>query len=227
MKRLLAALVLALVLALAATPAAAGSHSALAAPSATAAEAGAPRSEIFATSNTAIITDPQDPRLRTQLKAFEHQVDEIIDDGGADPGRSTLLNGVFWSATLGQTTYERSREFDVEHVTPPRLHDIAEVIRTRFHQESVLTFELLPRTSARVDAVEVEVPGLDVRRLHDGLVADPIARDHLSGGSVTLRGRLILVADLADLDLVHRFVVELGGDWALRTVRYGAHEFVG
>jgi hypothetical protein len=193
---------------------------------AAASDAAPPRAEIFATSNTAIITNPQDPRLSDRLVGFEHQVDDIIDDGGADAGRSTLLDGVFWSSSLQATTYERSREFDVSDVTAARLHDIAAVVRTRFHQESVLTFEFLPRSSARADAIEVEVPGIDVRRLHDALVADAVARDRLGGGSVTLRHRLILVAAVADMALVRHLVAELGGNPARTTVRFGTLQFV-
>jgi hypothetical protein len=185
-----------------------------------------PQAEIFATNNTAIITDPADPRLNTRLVRFAQQVRRIIHENGARPGGSTLLDGVFWSADLRQTTYERSREFEVSRTDPIELRHIAELIRKRFDQESVLTFEPLPRTSARADAIEVEIPGLDVRRLHDGLVADPVARDHLQGGSVTLDGTLILVAALADLDLVQSFVTELGGDWTKRSLRYGDLEFV-
>lgn len=185
-----------------------------------------PQAEIFATNNTAIITDPADPRLNTRLVRFARQVRRIIRDNGARPRGSTLLNGVFWSTDLRQTTYERSREFDVDRTDPIELHHIAELIRKQFDQESVLTFEPLPQTSARADAIEVEVPGLDVQRLHDGLVADPVARDHLQGGSVTLDGRLILIAALADFDLVRDFVTELGGDWTRRSLRYGDLEFV-
>jgi hypothetical protein len=185
-----------------------------------------PQAEIFASNNTAIITDPADPRLNTRLVRFAQQVRRTIRDNGAHPHGSTLLNGVFWSADLQQTTYERSREFDVNRTDPIELHHIAELIRKQFDQESVLTFEYLPRTSTRTDAIEIEVPGLDVQRLHDGLIADPIARDHLQGGSVTLQGTLILIAELADLELVQRFVTQLGGDWTERTVHYGDLEFV-
>jgi hypothetical protein len=191
-----------------------------------AARADTPAAEIFATSNTAIITDPNDPRLDTRLVGFARQVDDIIRDRGGDPERSTLLNGVFWDSTRQQVTYERSREFDVEHIDAAQLHSDAAVIRDRFHQESVLTFELLPSASPRAQAIEVEVPGIDVRRLHDGLVANPTLRDALGGGSVTLAGRLILVAGRADLALVQQFVTSLGGSWAAATVRFGAEEFV-
>jgi len=186
-----------------------------------------PQAEIFATSNTAIITDPADPRLRTHLHAFDHRVRRVIRTDGAKVRGSALLDGVFWSSDLKQTTYERSRRFDVDHLSTTGLHHVADIVRKEFHQESVLTFEYLPRTSPRADAVRIEVPGLDVRRLHDGLVADPTARDELSGGSVTMRGHLILVAELADLGVAHEFVTRIGGDWNAATFRYGDSEFVG
>ncbi|NUU23778.1 MAG: hypothetical protein HOV68_20085 [Streptomycetaceae bacterium] len=187
-----------------------------------------PDAEIFATNNTAVITDPQDPRLNTPLLRFACEVRGVIWASGADPEQSSLLDGVFWSSDLQAATYERSREFDVDDVTPGQLRDIAELVRKRFEQESVLTFEYLPAESPRATAVEVELPGVDVTRLHDGLVADPEARDVLFGGSVTVRGgKLILVADRADTAVVQRFVGTLGGDWSQATVYYGAREFVG
>jgi hypothetical protein len=185
------------------------------------------RAQIFATNNTAVISDPHDPRLRTRLVRFERQVRETIRANGAVAGRSTLLDGVFWSESLGQTTYERSREFDVSRVSPAGLHHIADVVRKTYHQESVLTFEYLPKAAPRAGAVEIEVPGTDVGRLHDGLVADPDARARLGGGSVTATGRLILVAARSDLGLARRLVTEVGGTWSSATVRYGAEEFVG
>jgi hypothetical protein len=191
------------------------------------AEAAPLRAQIFATNNTAIITDPADPRLRTRLVHFEHQVRAIVRAGGARAGRSTLLDGVFWSSDLRQTTYERSREFDVTRVSPAGLRHIADVVRKTFDQESVLTFEFLPPTSPRAGAVEIEAPGADVRRLHDALTADPDARERLGGGSVTLDRRLILVAARADLDLARRVVTETGAAWSSATIRYGAEEFVG
>jgi hypothetical protein len=185
------------------------------------------QAEIFATNNTAIITDPADPRLRTYLHAFDHRVRHIIRASGAKVRGSTLLDGVFWSSDLQQTTYERSRRFDVDRISTTGLHDVADLIRKEFHQESVLTFEYLPRTSPRADAVRIEVAGLDVRRLHDGLVADTAAREELFGGSVTMRGHLILVAELADLGVAREFVTRIGGDWNAATLRYGDREFVG
>jgi hypothetical protein len=78
-----------------------------------------------------------------------------------------------------------------------------------------------------VDAVEVEVPSLDAQRLRDGLLAHFEARERLFGGSVTLDGRLVLIAGAEDLELVERFVTEIGGDFGAATIRSGHREFVG
>ncbi|MEU8137113.1 hypothetical protein [Streptodolium elevatio] len=187
-----------------------------------------PDAEIFATDNTAVITDPGDPRLDAHLLGFACEVRGIIRAHGADPEGSSLLDGVFWSTDLQAATYERSRAFDVEAVTPEQLRTVAEIVRERFRQESVLTFDYLPASSPRATAIEVEVPGVDVTRLHDGLLADPEAREVLYGGSVTVRGgKLILVADRTDTEVVRRFVATLGADWSAAAVHYGAREFVG
>lgn len=188
---------------------------------------GCPAAEIFATDNTAIITDPEDPRLRTRLHRFDREVRDIIRTHGARPGSSTLLDGVFWSGDLKQTTYERSREFDVNRVGPEGLRHIADVIRKEYRQESVLTFRCLPRNAPDTDAVEIEAPGVSPTRLHDVLLADPEARERLGGGSVTLGGRLILIAPLADLPLARKLTESLGVDWEDAEVRYGDEEFVG
>ncbi|MFD7258626.1 hypothetical protein [Streptomyces sp. NPDC059874] len=188
---------------------------------------GCPTAEIFATNNTAVITDPDDPRLRTRLSGFDREVRSIIRAHGARPGDSTLLDGVFWSGQEQQATYERSREFDVDRVSPAGLHHIADVIRKEYHQESVLTFRCLPRTSSDVDAVEIQAPGVSPTRLRDALLADPEARDRLGGGSVALDGRLILIAPIADLPLARKLTESLGVDWNRAEVRYGDEEFVG
>ncbi|MEV6139225.1 hypothetical protein AB0L63_24845 [Nocardia sp. NPDC051990] len=47
------------------------------------------------------------------------------------------------------------------------------------------------------------------------------------GGSVTESGRLILVADLADVALARRFVSSVGSTWDPDIVHYGDREFVG
>lgn len=140
---------------------------------------------------------------------------------------SRLLDGVFFSSELQTTTFERSRDFDVDSVTPSELHDIADRVRRRFAQESVLTFDYPERSSDPVDAVEIEVPGVDAQRLRDGLLADAQARERLFGGSVTLDGRLILIAGREDLGLARRFVTAIGGDIDAATIHPGHREFVG
>ena len=185
-----------------------------------------PEAQLFASDNTAIITDANDPRLNDRLVEFGHQVTDILEDGGADAEGSTLLNGVFFDSTVQAVTYERSREFDVEDVSPARLHALAAAVRDQFHQGSVLTFRFLPRSSPDATAIEVQTPGVSVQKLHDALAADPAVANELGGGSVTREGRLIEVAPLSDLGLVKQLVAELGGSWTASTIRYGAEEFV-
>src|SRR4051812_27242288 len=68
---------------------------AIAAPAASAAE-------IFATDNTAVITNPADPRLKDPLKGFERQVERIVSEGGGAPRGSELLDDVFFDAERRQ-----------------------------------------------------------------------------------------------------------------------------
>ncbi|MFI8320125.1 hypothetical protein [Streptomyces sp. NPDC085529] len=185
-----------------------------------------PAGQIYATNNTAIITDPADPRLRTRLNRFDHEVRAILHAHGARPGASRLLDGVFWSGGLQQATYERSREFEVEQVNRDGLRHVAGVIVKQYRQEAVLTFRCLPRTSPETDAVEIEAPGVTAARLRDALLANPEARDRLGGGSVTLDGRLVLIAPLAELPWAKKFTQDLGVDWSSAEVRYGDGEFV-
>ena len=183
--------------------------------------------EIFATNNMAVITAPNDPRLHTLLLRFASEVREIIRGGGGQPGSSALLNGVFWSAELHKLTYERSREFDERGLSADGLHQVTELIRKQYHQESVLTFQQLARSSPRVNAIEVKVPHVDVQRLHDALAADAWAQDRLGGGSVTVSAStLILVADLADYSLVRQFIAERLGNEQSMSIHYGVREFV-
>ena len=44
---------------------------------------------------------------------------------------------------------------------------------------------------------------------------------------MTLDGRPVLIAGLEDLELVKRFVTDIGGDFGAATVRSGHREFVG
>ncbi|WP_328411042.1 hypothetical protein [Nocardia sp. NBC_00403] len=185
-----------------------------------------PTAELFATDNTATITDPDDHRLRTRLDGFELAVDGIAVQNIGLPVGSTLVSGVFWSEERQQATYERSCEFHLACVDATDLHRIADQVRTRFHQESVLTFQHSAPSAPEIDAFTIEVAGVDVHRFRDALVADPTARDHLVGGSITDRGTLILVADLTDLTLTQQFVTGIGGTWTSDSLRYGDREFV-
>jgi hypothetical protein len=180
--------------------------------------------EIFATNNTAVITDPADPRLNDRLKDFAHAVTRIIDDGGGRAGDSELLDGVF--SFDGVTTFERSRRFDVDHVSPDELHTIADTVRSRFGQQSVLTFDRLPAGDEDVDAIELDVPGVSASALRTGLLADAEVRERLAGGSVTQDKHLLLVASLEDAALARSFAKRIGGDMKRASTAYGRREFV-
>ena len=191
-----------------------------------AAAAGAPDAEIFATDNTALITDLDDPRLDDPLTRFARTVERIVDRGGGQPRGTQLLDGVFFSSDLGGTTFERSRRFDVDRVSDGELHAIADRVRRRFLQQSVLTFDHLHKRDREVDAILLEVPGVTAQALRDGLLADPDAQERLFGGSVTLDGRLLLVAALEDAGLARDFARRIGGDLEGARTSYGEREFV-
>jgi hypothetical protein len=187
----------------------------------------ASRAEFFATNETSGSFDPADPVLKTRLTVFARQVEEIIRGNGGRPHGSTLLNGTFWYSSLQKADYERSREFHADHVTTTKIHDIAHVLAVTYHQQSVLTFQYLPRASVRVNAVQVQVPGVSFQKLHDVIQSDPELGERLGGGSVTLGGRLIELGAESDLPLIKQLVAEVGADWAKARVSYGAWEFVG
>ena len=119
-------------------------------------------------------------------------------------------------------TFERSRRFDIDRADDAEVHDIAETVRRRFLQGSVLTF--IPRAGG--DAVELDVPKVSAKALQNGLVADPEAQQRLFGGSVTQDRHLLLVADGADADFARAFAKKIGGDVKHATVRAGVREFV-
>jgi hypothetical protein len=191
-----------------------------------AASADVPDAELFATNNTALITDAEDPRLDDELKSFRRTVERLIDRGGGKPRDSELLDGVFFSSDLGGTTFERSRSFDVDRVSDRELREIADAVRSRFLQQSVLTFDHLHRGDRDVNAIELEVPGVSAEALRAGLLADPEAQERLFGGSVTLDQHLILVAALEDADLAREFAERIGGDLSRARTRFGEREFV-
>ena len=197
----------------------AGALSALALLAPTAAAHDDDGAEIFATNNTAVITDPADPRLQDRLKGFAREVERIIDEGGARARGSELLDGVFASGET--TTFERSRVFDVDRLDDDELHTIADTIRARFAQQSVLTFEPGPG-----DAIRLEVPSVSAQDLRDGLLADAEARERLFGGSVTQDRHLVLIADKADTAFARAFAKKIGGDLKRAETRAGEREFI-
>jgi hypothetical protein len=188
--------------------------------------AGPPDAEVFAANTTEVITDPGDPRLDVRLVGFRHEVARIIRRGGGRPSGSELLDGVFFSSILGLTTFQRSREFDVESVTRRELRAMADTVRRRFNQQSVLTFDYAERRSDPVDAVKLEVPGVRTRRLQERFAADEQARERLQGASVTRDHRLILIASSRDLRVARRFAREIGGRLKDATIQRGHREFV-
>ena len=185
-----------------------------------------PDAEVFAASTTDVITDPADPPPRRPPGGLQATGRPDHPARGGRPRGSELLDGVFFSSILGFVTLQRSREFDVESVTRRELRAIADTVRRRFHQQSVLTFDYPDRRSDPVDAVKLEVPGVRTRRLREGFEADERARERLLGGSVTLDHRLILIASSGDLRLARRFAREIGGRVKDATIRRGHREFV-
>ncbi|MEV5749080.1 hypothetical protein AB0L00_14780 [Actinoallomurus sp. NPDC052308] len=185
------------------------------------------RAEFFATNETSGSFDPNDPALKTHLTAFARQAERIIRRNGGRTHGSTLLNGTFWYSSMQKADYERSREFHVDGVTSTKIHNIAHVLAQTYHQQSVLTFQYLPRGSKRVNAVQVQVRGVSLQKLHDVIQSDPELGEKLGGGSVTLGGRLIELGAVSDLPLIKQLVAEVGADWAEAKVTYGAWEFVG
>lgn len=179
--------------------------------------------ELFATDNTAVVTDPDAPRDGLQL--FEIQASLTIAQNGAAVTGSTLLDGVSWSPRLQRVTYERARQFHLCG-TDGSLRAAAEALRRRFNQDAVLTFDYLPQRAPGADAVVITVPGVGVPRFRDALVADADAHTRLPGGSVTTDHTLILVAATDDLATARRLIGEAGGNWNTATIAHGRRELV-
>jgi hypothetical protein len=121
-----------------------------------------------------------------------------------------------------ELTFERSRRFELDRVDAGELHDIAETVRRRFLQGSVLTFA--PRSGG--NAVELDVPHVSADALRAGLVADTEAQQRLFGGSVTQDRHLLLVATREDADFARAFAKQIGGDVKHARTTYGDREFV-
>jgi hypothetical protein len=181
--------------------------------------------ELFATDNTAIVTDPD--QLQDGLELFEIQADVTITQNGAAVTGSALLDGAYWSNELNQTTYERSREFHLCSPGEPTLHTVAEALRRQFNQEAVLTFDYLHEHAPGANAVAVTVPDIDNARFREAFAADSAAHRRLKGGSVTAADHaLILITANGDQDVARQLVGEAGGNWDDATIAYGRSEFV-
>ncbi|MCP2278793.1 hypothetical protein [Nocardia amikacinitolerans] len=96
----------------------------------------------------------------------------------------------------------------------------------RYNQQAVLGIEYLPADDERADGFLVRVPGVDLIRVHDALMADPVARERIGGGWVTEDGTLIFIADRADLEVARAFTEGLGAHWDPAAVRYGDRQLV-
>jgi hypothetical protein len=181
--------------------------------------------ELFATDNTDVITDVG--QMHDQLQLFELQADVTIALTGTEVAGSTLVDGVFWSDELQQSTFERAREFHLCTANEPTLRTIADALRRQFNQEAVLTFEYLPQNAPEANAIIIDVPDVDIAAFRDAFLADSAAHQRLLGGSVTTTDHtLILVAGIGDLDVARRLVDEAGGSWNAAAIAHGKREFV-
>ena len=172
-----------------------------------------PDAEIFATNNTAVITDPTTRGCDDRLSGFARRVERIIERRRRPRRAARSCSTACSSPPTSAPRRSSARAASTSTAsTTTSCTTIAETIRRRFLQQSVLTFDHLRRGDPDVDAIELEVPGVTADALRDGLLADPEARERLFGGSVTLDGHLLLVADLADAELARAFAKRIGGD---------------
>ena len=181
---------------------------------------------MFASDSTEEVNNPYDPRLGDRLDRFESQVNGVIFSNGAIPVGSDLVHGIFWSDERHETTYEPSRDFHIACVDDGDMTQIAKQVAAQFHQESVLVFAASPTDDPHAGSFVARVPGIDLRRFHDALAADPTARSHLGGGSITDDGTLVLVATAKDSALAERVVSRAGGYLDVSTVQRGESNFV-
>lgn len=185
-----------------------------------------PTAELVGTWNTATITDPADPRLDDPLTQFELEVNLTAAMELGLTVYSEPVDGVYWSEQSRQLTYEPARRFELACTGRDNLCWIADDLRVRYNQEAVVGIEFLTADDERADGFLVRVPGVELSRVHDALLADPVARERLGGGSVTEDGTLVLIADRADLEVARTFVRDLGARWDAATVRYGDRQLV-
>ncbi|MVU77343.1 hypothetical protein GPX89_08795 [Nocardia sp. ET3-3] len=185
-----------------------------------------PMAELLATSSADVITDPADARLSDPLTVFDAEVNAtaVLELGVAV--HSELVQGVHWSEQTRQLTYQAARRFELACTSNENLCWMADDLRGRHNLDSELGLAYLPSTDAQTDGFRIRVPGIDRARLQDALLADPVARDRLGGGWITADDSLVLVADLADLDVARSFVEGMGAQWDPAAVQYGDRELV-
>ena len=186
----------------------------------------APRAEMFATNSTEEVDNPSDPKLGDRLDQFESQVNGVIFSNEAIPAGSDLVHGIFWSDERNGATYEPSRDFHIACVDDDDLNRIARQVAVQFNQESVLAFSDSPNDDPGAGSFIAHVPDIDMQRFHDALAADPTARSHLGGGSITDNGILVLVVSAKDTALAQRVVSRSGGHLDMSTVQRGESHFV-
>jgi hypothetical protein len=185
-----------------------------------------PTAEMFATTATTAIVDPFAFRLHDRLEPFAVEVSGTIVASEALPVGSNLNRGVFWSDDLQTAVYEASRTFHIACVDDADLMRIAEHVAAQFDQESVLTFAYGPTDTAATDSFIAEIPGVDLQRFRDSLIADSEARNRIGGGSIRADGTLVLVAADDDAALAERVVAESGAHLDMSAVRHGRRAFV-
>jgi hypothetical protein len=91
----------------------------------------------------------------------------------------------------------------------------------------VLTFEYLSPETPSADSAILEIHNVDIKRFSAVFNADPVARAHLGGGSITLDHVLLLVALRADDHLARRVAGESSQGRPQITVLYGKRQLVG
>ena len=174
-----------------------------------------------------MITDPDDPRLDDRLgalRAHRHpdrargrrprRAARSCSTASSSPRTSARRRSSARAASTSIASTRRSCTRSPRRSAPAST-------RSRCSRSTTSTPAIPPstRSSSRCPASRAEA-------LHDGLLADQEAAERLFGGSVTLDGRLILVADLADEELARAFAEPIGGDLSRAVTRRGDREFV-
>ena len=126
-----------------------------------------------------MITDPADPRLKDDLKDFARQVERIVARRRRR-ARAARSCSTASSPSDGTTTFERSREFDVDRVVRGRAaHDRRHDPRALRAAVGADVRQAAGRAIGEVDGVQLDVPRVSATALRNGLLADAEARERL------------------------------------------------